>query len=215
MSTAKKENDKQYYISYHGWGPKCYEWVTKENVFKMTPTANAIKAHLKKLADDNKKRKSEKVEKRKSEKVEKRKSEINEKKKGNQQKKIKQSLGPHELNDIDLKEDQNDPIDDWLTNNLHNKKPKEVTKKVYTPQPTCANTDVDDIEVGSDLKQYASKRSLLKKIMHLEKQNEEYKCALEYNFCTKCKRHYDGYKKEKQMNWKEPFVYLKGKLQRK
>merc|ERR1712179_868065 len=193
---GKKENDKQYYISYHGWRPKSDEWVTKENVFKMTPTANAIKAHLKKLADDNKKRKSEKVEKRKSVKIEKLKSEINEKQKGNQQKKIKPSLGPHELNDLNLKEDQNDPIDDWLTNNLFNKKSKAVTKKVYTPQPTCANTEVDDIEVGSDLKQYASKRSLLKKIMDLEKQVEEYKCAQEYNFCTKCKRHYDGYKKE-------------------
>merc|ERR1719273_1521503 len=140
-------------------------------------------------------------------------------KRGNQkkiekQKKMKLPSENLELNK-DILEEHHDPIDEWLTENLFTKKPIEgVTKEGDAPLPTCANSEVDSYEVAATLK-YASKRALLKKVQHLETLVDKYRSITEYNFCLKCKKCYDRSKEEKMREIDEPFVFIKGKQEKK
>jgi len=206
----KKENDMQYKIRYLGsWGKSSNDWVSHKHVFKAMVEIEEVKAHLKKckqLIDcENKIR---------------RKSDA----KGfNSKNRVKNSV----VECVGDDKDNVDAIDEWLTKNLFTEEPKANAKhnsKMSSEKQIAEDRDdsfdkiaaaLRRIEVAEEFKEVASKRTLLKQIEALKKENEELKSLQTRNFCLKCKRYYDYVAKEKGIKpSNEQFIYRKKKSKR-
>merc|ERR1712126_536996 len=100
-----------------------------------------------------------------------------------------------------------DAIDEWPTKNLFTEEPKTNAKQ---------NSKISsEKQIAEEFKEVASKRTLLKEIEALKKENRELKCLQTRNFCLKCKRYYDYIAKEKGIKpSSEQFIYKKKKSKR-
>jgi len=206
----KKENDMQYKIRYLGsWGKSSNDWVSHKNVFKASEGIEEVKAHLKKC--------KQLIE---SEKKTRRKSDAKGFNSMNREKRsLEQCIGD-DKNNVDA-------IDEWLTKNLFTEEPKTNAKqnsKMSSEKQIAEDRDdsfdkiaaaLRRIEVAEEFKEVASKRTLLKEIEALKKENRELKSLQTRNFCLKCKRYYDYIAKEKGIKpSSEQFIYKKKKSKR-
>jgi len=194
----KKPNDIQYKIHYFGgWGKTADEWVGYRNVYKVTAAMEELKMQLRKcklLVDNEKKIK--------------RVSDV---------KAVNAKKGKRKLETSKNEDDKTQAADEELINDLFTAKPlakiKEMNNLFSNNIITIDKDDnFDDFNVDTALKKYASKRSLLKKIEKLERENKELRFSQTEQFCLNCKRYYDFVAKEKAIKQsKEALFIYKGK----
>jgi len=197
----RKQNDIQYKIRYLTWGKSADEWLGYRNVYKVTAAMEELKMHLKKckLLVENE-RKIKRV------------SDV---------KAVHAKKSKRKLETFKNEEDKTQATDEGLINDLFTAKPfakiKEM-KDLFSNNVITIDKDdnFDDLNVDTHLKKYASKRSLLKRIKELKKENKELRCSQTEKFCLKCKKYYDFIAKEKGMKKSSEALFIyKGKIEKK